>query len=275
MVLSLAVSPDGSLLAGTDYGLYKSTDDGLNWIHSEQYLYNSNVTCFYVSKAGYILAGTSSKGIFISSDDGDTWLNLGLLNISIASIAVDTLDRIFAGTRGSGIYISSASHDEWGKANPDFDFHTFSSMLITSENIIFAGGTGIYRSTNDGKAWELKNNGLGNWPVYSLVLNQKGNIYAGTDLGGFFISSDKGETWNKSNEGLTNIELTSLATNSSAHIFAGTWRGGVFRSIDYGMNWAVVDSGLTNNQIYSLVVSSNNYLFAGTLRGIFRTSNKL
>ena len=105
--------------------------------------------------------------------------------------------------------------------------------------------------------------------------NEKGNIYAGTDLGGFFISSDKGETWNKSNEGLTNIELTSLATNSSAHIFAGTWRGGVFRSIDYGMNWAVVDSGLTNNQIYSLVVSSNNYLFAGTLRGIFRTSNKL
>ena len=108
MVLSLAVSPGGSLLAGTDYGLYKSTDDGLNWIHSEQYLFNSNVTCFYVSKAGYILAGTSSKGIFISSDDGDTWQNLGLLNISIASIAVDTLDRIFAGTRGSGIYISSA-----------------------------------------------------------------------------------------------------------------------------------------------------------------------
>jgi photosystem II stability/assembly factor-like uncharacterized protein len=273
MVLSIIVLPNGYLLAGTNYGLYKSTDSGQNWIHNEDNLSKGNITSFCVSATGMVLAGTSLKGIFISSDDGETWQNLGLLNIIITSIVVDTSDRIFVGTRGSGIFISNSEHNDWTKANSEFDFKTFSSMLI-KDNLIYAGGSGVYRSNDNGKTWELKNNGMGNWPVYSLILNENGKIYAGTDLGGFFISGDNGDTWIKSNKGLTNIELTSLAINFKGYIFAGTWRGGVFRSIDEGTYWAVVDSGLTNKEIYSLAVSSGNYLFAGTIHGIFRTKSQ-
>ncbi len=202
----------------------------------------------------------------MSLDNGDNWQYIGLKNINITSIAVSSHGNIFAGTRGNGIFILSSLNKEWIIADPALNYQTFSSLLVKSENIVFAGGTGVFRSDDNGKYWNLKNKGLGNWPVYSLILDKRGNIDAGTDNGG---------SWINSNEGLTNTELTSLAINDIGHIFAGTWRGGIYRSINDGKNWAAVDSGLTNKEVFSLIIPSDNYLYAGTFKGLFRTSSKL
>ncbi len=274
-IFSMVFLKDNSGLAGTNYGLYKSSDNGQSWNYINQDISENIVTCFCIRPDGYVLAGTSLKGIFISEDNGDTWNYIGLQGISVTSLAVNSKNIIFAGTVADGIYISDSSYEEWTKVFPGAEYNRYSSLLINTKDIVFAGGTGVYRSDDNGKTWNLKNNGMGNWPVYSLIYDKNGNLDAGTDLGGFFRSEDNGETWISFNAGLTNTEITTLTINNSGHIFAGTWKGGVYRSIDNGENWAAIDSGLTNKHIFTLAVSPDNYLFAGTLRGIFRVKSKL
>ena len=271
MVVSVFETYNGNILAGTNYGLFISPDSGSTWRKVTQSISTSIVTGFASYQNNTILACTSGKGVFISSDDGNNWLNSGLQNVYISALAVNNSGKIFAATRGNGIFISDSINGSWEPANPDFSAQIFSSLLITKNNIIFAGGTGVYRSDDNGNHWSLKNNGLGYWSVQSLITDATGNICAGTDNGGYFRSADYGENWTKLNEGLTNTEITCLAKNSAGHIFAGTWRGGVFRSVNNGHNWTAVDSGLTMLEVSSLLVTKDDILFAGTFKGIFRT----
>ena len=274
MVYTIAFSQNNIFLAGTNKGLYKSLDYGENWIRIENEISQSFVTCIFV-KDEYVLAGTSTKGIYLSINDGESWRQLGLEGILITSISMNQENKIYVGSRGQGIFVTTINHEEWVSANTDFELQTFSALLVTSQNKIFAGGTGVYRSDDDGKTWELKNIGLGNWSVYSLIFDDLGNISAGTDQGGFFNSKDLGENWEKLNNGMTNTEITSLTINYDEYLFAGTWRGGIFRSVDRALNWEEVNNGLENWQINSLCVSPNNYLFTGTFRGLYRTKDKL
>ncbi len=46
MVLSIIFSPAGNLFAGTNYGVYKSSDNGDNWYHVNQDISSNSVTCF-------------------------------------------------------------------------------------------------------------------------------------------------------------------------------------------------------------------------------------
>jgi len=263
---------NGNLIAGTNYGMYSSSDAGVNW-HKVKQDSIGTATCFYLKSDGKVLIGTYNKGVFVSSDNGNSWANLGLQNFNISSIAVDAFGRIFAGTRGNGIFVFGSNY-EWKGVNPDFNYKIFPSLLIKSQNIIFAGDAGVYRSDDGGNSWSLKIKGLGYWSVQSLLVNKSGNLCAGTDQGGFFLSSNNGESWTKLNNGLINTEITSLAMNDLGHIFSGTWRGGIYRTIDNGLNWESVDSGLAIKQVSSLIISKENYLFAGTSRGVFKAATK-
>lgn len=67
-VYSIIFPADLNILAGTDKGLFNSSDNGENWFYLNQDLSNSGVTCFCMQADSSILAGTSTKGIFISSE---------------------------------------------------------------------------------------------------------------------------------------------------------------------------------------------------------------
>ncbi len=270
MIYSILAN-SGYILAGTNEGLFKSSGESWNYINLDST--NSMVTDFYMHADGSILAGTSNNGIYKSSDTGNSWEHIGLQNIGITSLTADTQGKIFAGTR-NGIYASIVPYDEWWPVNSDFNNQIFSSLLVTSQNTVFAGGTGVYRSDDNGRTWNLKNNGLGNWPVYSLISGKDGEIYAGADIGGFFLTTDNGESWTRSNTGMSNTEILSLAMNKDGHIFSGIWRGGVYRSTNGGNDWMPVDSGLTNKSVGTITISPDDYLFAGTFRGIFMTEDK-
>jgi len=124
------------------------------------------------------------------------------------------------------------------------------SLAISGKNI-FAGGSGVYLSTNSGTIWTMA--GLSNLYVTSLAVSCT-NIFAGGS--GVYLSTNSGTTWTTT--GLTNQYITSLAA-SGTNIFAGG--NGVFLSTNSGTTWT--SAGLTNQYITSLAVSSTN-IFAAT-----------
>jgi hypothetical protein len=105
--LSYLPSSGSNLLAGTDGGLFKSTDGGVTW-NQVTSLTATNVFILYFdpTSASTVYAGTG-RGVFKSSDSGASWslMNTGL-NRAINAIvrAPGPNGQLYAAT-GAGIFV--------------------------------------------------------------------------------------------------------------------------------------------------------------------------
>ena len=168
-------------------------------------LQSFDVRCFVFNSNGDIFIGTDTGGMYRSTDNGDSWIqiNNGLTASNVWSLAINSNEDIFAGAMIA-----------------DFD---------TTDN-------GVYRSTDNGDSWTQINNGLSGLDVGCLAINSNGDIFAGTGVwyiegDGVFRSTNNGENWTQINNGLTELDVHSLAINLEGYIYAGTVSG-VFRSIN-------------------------------------------
>jgi len=167
---ALAAGSDGSIFAGFHGGVLRSLD-GNTWIPSLLPTPPSRVVALEVSPSfeedGLILAGTEKNGIFASTDKGLRWSpwNFGLLDFNVLSLAV----------------------------SPSF----------AADRTVYAGTeSGLFRSTNGGRAWHAIPTTLDVGPVLSLAIlpdsAESSAVLMGTEAYGLFISTDCGATWRPS-----------------------------------------------------------------------------
>ncbi len=214
-----------------------------------------------------LFTGTWHGGVFISTDNGTSWVNTGLTNTSVISLAVSGTN-LFAGT-WDGVFLSTNSGASWTSVNTGLT-NTFIQALAISGTNLFAGtNTGVFRSTNNGINWNAVNNGLTDLDIECFLFSGT-NIFVGTNGGGIFISTNNGTSWTAVNTGLTNLEIECFLA-SGTNIFVGTSGGGVFISTDNGSSW--VNAGLSTRFVHALAISGTN-LFAGTsISGVYRSTN--
>ncbi len=100
-VYALAVH-GSNLFAGTDGGVFLSTNNGVSWTAVNTRLTNTGVSALVVNGSN-LFAGTG--GVFLSTNNGTSWtaVNTGLTSTSVYSLAVSGL-HLFAGTRGGGVW---------------------------------------------------------------------------------------------------------------------------------------------------------------------------
>ena len=82
--------------------MFLSTDNGGSWTQAG--LVGSYVNTL-TSSGIKLFAGTINNGIFLSTNDGTSWIavNDGLINTNIWSLAASS-DNLFAGTNGSAVW---------------------------------------------------------------------------------------------------------------------------------------------------------------------------
>jgi len=236
-----------------------------------------------INSNGDIFAGGDSIGLFRSTDNGNSWTNLGFMNdwIHGDGIAISPSEELLIVTdnhyAGGGVIRSTDNGNNWDTLGLTNNAET--SIAINSSGHIFAGtaAQGVYRSTDNGLNFIQINQGLpdtGLSPI-SFTINTSGHIFVGTVSAGVFRSTNNGDNWVQINSGITNYQILSLGTNSNGNIFAGTSGGGAFRSTDNGGNWAQINQGLAGEAlfIFSLVINSSGDIFAGTADGVFRSTD--
>ncbi|MFZ1081304.1 MAG: hypothetical protein WAO19_05190 [Candidatus Kryptoniota bacterium] len=291
------VVSDTNLFAGTDGGVFLSTNKGTSWSAVNAGLTNNHVHAFAVSSNGAggtnVFAGTFDGGVFLSTNNGTSWARVdsGLSNTHIHVLGVSNTN-VFAGTEGGGIFLSTNDGRNWTAADSGLTNSFVLSFAVSANGTggtnIFAGtfGGGVFLSTNNGANWTAVNTGLTNIDVTALAVSPNGaggtNIFAGTFGGGVFLSTNDGTNWTAANTDLTNTYIRAIAVSPTGtggkNVFAGTVGGGIFLSTDTGTNWTAVNTGLTNHDITTLAISPNRTagtnLFAGTHQGLFlSTSN--
>jgi hypothetical protein len=270
----------GTIFAGTDGGgVFRSTNNGTNWIAVDSGLPGYNVNALAVS-GSTIFAGTEG-GLFLSTNNGTSWtvydfintvnIGAGLNAADVTSFAVSG-STIFAGTSaletsyyvamGSlGVFLSVNSGISWNPINSGLPGDFCVNALAASGNAIFAGGW------SDSIAPPPPGGGDGSLANYGA---------------GIFLSTNNGTNWTAANSGLPADAWVHSFAMSGNTIFAGitileTYNtgtgGGIFSSADNGSNWNAADSGLPMDLLVSSLAVSGNTIFAGTDSGVFLSTN--
>ena len=109
----LAASPTGHIFAGTWNGIFRSADNGDNWMPCNNGLTRTATCALVINNSGHVFAGTGS-GIFRSTDNGEQWteVNDGLTVFSIHAFAISNDGSIFTGT-DSGVFRSTNNGNSW------------------------------------------------------------------------------------------------------------------------------------------------------------------
>jgi photosystem II stability/assembly factor-like uncharacterized protein len=285
-VLSLAVSPSGSVFAGTaDAGVFRSTDGGSTW--NEVGLDGYRIFSLGCRADGTVFAGTdqltSALQIFRSRDDGNSWTSLNVAPIpwrgksytsTVLAIAFNSSEDVFAAA-WQGVARSTDNGNTWTSvplsAEDSVDY--VRSLVVDRSGILFAGTylQGVYGSRDNGLNWQQASNSFA--PVRNvraIAVNTKGDIFAGSYDAGVFRSTDNGSSWTKT----TGPTVLCLTVNSAGHLFAGTQYAGVFRSTNDGGSWEQVNTGLSDSYVQCLAINRSGDIFAGTIsQGVFRSVN--
>ena len=270
------------IYAGTieNQGIWKSTDNGLNWVHTNANTLNYyHFTSLLSSTDGSVLiAGANTSGILRSVNDGNTWsfTNNGIDVCNGLNSLLSSEGSILVSTN-SGIYKSNDNGVTWSKSSNGIKahlstFHCFQSIGSS----IFVGTTtgGVYRTNNDGANWTSVTDRLpinGGTPLYNLGATSK-DLFAYS-----YFSKDKGDTWNSSNApGTAGEENTNLWIEHKNYLFslvsvdAG---GGLYRSDDNGATWTVLNTGVPITDILRVINSDGTNLYLGTSSGLFYSND--
>lgn len=251
----------------------------------------NEITCLDTS--GINLFAGNSEGLFLTTNNGESWAVTGLTDIAVSSLAINGIN-IFAVTN-MGISLSTNNGANWTSVytNPTYTNLDISAIATNNNNIV-AGTNGtagdVYLSTNNGNTWKTILNTYNSykqtWVSINCIAISDSNIFAGTAGFGIFNTTDNGNVWNPntySNTIIPSPYISALAI-SDTNIFAEAENmgqgGGLFLSTNNGFSWTSINKGLTDStgDTYSTSVTSFAFngknIFVGTLGGgVFLSTN--
>ncbi len=145
----------GSILIGSDSGLFKSVDNGKSW----KLVLNKGWVIKIVEADGVLMA-TNQEGIIRSIDDGENWnvvVSEGGVGIDVASIANGFAAITYnTDSKTRRVRTSYDSGKTWQAIDAGLPPHDLIANIIEVSDYFFCGHPkGIYRSSDKGKTWEL------------------------------------------------------------------------------------------------------------------------
>jgi photosystem II stability/assembly factor-like uncharacterized protein len=250
-------SVDGTVYAGSNHGVFKSTDGGNTFVLAGS---PGNGIVYSLAKSGTKLyAGTGGGGFSVSSDDGATWTNTGIARGIGLSLNTDTAGNVYAGTNFEGAFVKPAQGNYGHPAHwlpiawenirncNCQNGHAIAIDPNDSEHVFFTTNDGgLLVSKDGGGSWsDLAAKGLGARAPRSVGFDPRNSrrIYVGGYTGnGFWRSADGGDSWKQSFFGPPNIYPTQPVVDPiDGTVYVATLSMGIYKSTDFGAAFTRID----------------------------------
>ncbi len=270
---------DSTILAGTEAGVYRSTNQGKTWLlyklHIQMPPSTPQPPVYNMAANGHVVYA-AKLAMFAGAADGAEWTPLALpLPSGPTDVALNG-SWIIAGTQGSRPYQSTDDGATWTLIDSTYGLR---GCWIGDSIGIIRNGSAILRSSNSGASW-LKDTSFGTPSVMRAISGFGNTVMLG--LGNqIVISTDRGLHWDVDtvipNIRSINAFLQGVQGPSELFDFAAT-DSGVFRSSDNGMTWTSKRNGLGSPLVLSLGraqagIGQAPVLLAGTGQGIYRSTD--
>ncbi len=259
--------------AGSQGNMYKSTNNGANWI-----LINNGLPGFSIDnleKCGNkVFASSWFDGLFVTTNEGVNWtqLNEGYGGIKTMEAKGDTLVASYSST--SKTFLVTTNYGNiWQAKLSDLPETYLDYLLWTPSGFIGTSYLGIYKSTNLGLNWINISNGYTD--VEINFMTARNNIVIAKASGqGTFRSTNYGLNWNKLNYNLN----TFVWQNNLLYSFGGSY---ILRSTDLGSTFLQYGSQMPMGLNISSFVMWNNpmvpfnniLVFSNPLFYVYRSTN--
>ncbi|WP_436343556.1 glycosyl hydrolase [Natronorubrum sp. FCH18a] len=167
----------GSFVASKT-GLYRSADEGKSW--ERLGVPRTEVYAIAVSPDGNRLyAGTHPAHLYVSTDDGKTWLELegfqdlpsrgrwhtprhrGRSHVRSLGVHPDRPNRLVAGVEVGGVHVSDDYGETWAERRhglqavrqDDLQYDVHHVLVETADEYVVSCGGGLYRTRDTGHSW--------------------------------------------------------------------------------------------------------------------------
>jgi photosystem II stability/assembly factor-like uncharacterized protein len=284
-VMALA-SYDNNIWVGTEAGgIYRSADNGQNWIPANNGLLNDdfqrNIKCLH-PMANRILAGTAI-GLFYRDNATSPWMPT---NITMNQVLCMTSHNGYVISGFYGYVARTTDGINWttlpGTGLPTPNTFAVRHIASTQGALIIStlqAGSNLYKSANNGDTWSVLASPPG-IPANTGAdyLGMAGNrLFVYYYTYGLYYSDDAGQTWHSDLGNGTAYNLPGNINICNGQYVFGSGQFLHTRPITGGTNWAWVFQGL--EEVYpllSITLKHNGYLFVGTsFEGMYRIDTML
>jgi photosystem II stability/assembly factor-like uncharacterized protein len=253
-----ALAVAGSVaFAGTDGGVFTSTDGGQTWTASPT-TPNARVQCMTV-EGSRVYAGTADAGVFVTEDGGRSWRQLarGLTDLNVRSLATRGA-VVFAGTDSTGVFVLRERDLGWASFGRGLPEHSQVFDLGVKGRNVYAAlySKGLFRIEAEGDRWERVGDVV---PLEILVHGDA--LIAGHNPGGIYRSVDEGTTW-KQVGGLPGDPPIWVLGAAGPNALAGTSPGAIVSSSDAGETWRPSEGGLPSGAAVVAIGGGEAYTLA-------------
>ena len=219
------------LYAGTNSGLFKSTNGGTTWVLKKDGAFKDMA---FKPGSSTVLYGTSGGIFYRTTNAGENWFPItaglpggarGVLAVSAANpefvyFMLSLSDNGFKGlyrSTDAGLTFEQMSTSpnimDWSCTGSEVGGQAWYDLALVADpvnaDIIYAGGVNVWKSTNGGANWQISGHWYGGCGVPSVHADQhiftvnplNNRIYIGND-GGIYWTGNGGAQWPEITTGL-------------------------------------------------------------------------
>jgi len=267
LVVDTSASPNTLFLGALTWipqifrgGVYKSVDDGTNWIPINNGLPDARVYALaqHSGQKKLLLAGIAKHGFFRTTDGGNTW--------TACNNGISSPETLYSAKLDTG-----AGRQFGFRADIVFDPKKADTVYVTAGEPAM-----IYKSMDNGEHWQTANHGLHSCRVYALRMNSDDprRLYAACGPEGLYQSDDGGAHWAKTGD--FPCHFMDLSKQDAKLVIAGTHKL-LRKSYDGGQSWVKIETPTVLTWLASARFDPTdpNTLFVGTfsngaLKGVRR-----
>ncbi|MBI5403351.1 MAG: T9SS type A sorting domain-containing protein [Ignavibacteriae bacterium] len=232
------------------------------------------------SPQGKIFAGASGtiKGIFRSTNGGETWDTALIASVNVLYLACDSLNGVYATYGSGGLMKSTDGGNNWTNIPGSvFGNKTVQSVACGKNGYVYVGAVtgGIFRSTDGGLTFP--DTALTGLTIVSLTVDRFNSnyVYAGASSAsapnlGFYRSTNAGLTFSAN---LNPLNIWAILQKNNHNLYTVTTSSGYpfSKSTDLGLNWSTVSS-LSGAMRGACLDMAENIYTSGN-GGVFRSTN--
>ena len=161
----------------------------------------------------------SKSGLYRSTDEGQTWENLGVPREEVYSVVAGSDgERLYAGTHPARLYVSTDDGETWDELEGFQDLPSRDQWHTPRHrNEAHARSLGVHPDAPD-------------------------RVIAGVEVGGVHVSDDRGEIWTERRDGVHDDVHHVFITGPDEYV--ASTGDGLYRTRDAGQSWTRLDTEL-------------------------------